>query len=799
MLLLLFVLSIGAPKPVNAETPILESNANGGDFGGFEQPQYVPQARYMWFVMGQLQNDSDIDVSTFDYVAGERMKGIIFIPVHDDLRTFFPSVALVGPGLPPPQQPLPFPLPAGMGAVVSHSDSQRTFFDIFTQINFFQRAEVEAIAPVSGRYYMVVFGKSVGSARYALDIGIEETYALDVISRYPINWWEVHSAMRWSHWPAIAYVSAAVTALGLLFRKRLSRPGRALAALLGALAVAGIIAAVAIQESLQQGAAIRTDILLAAAGLFALVAAFVLGAHALTPLRERLMPANLASGQRIAIGGHDIHYVDEGPRDGQSIVLLHGFASSVYTWRLLRPVLASAGYRVIAIDQLGNGASDRPADIAYTTQQQAETMANTVAAIGIKRAHWIGHSFGARLAMQIALFHPGNVQSLTLLAPEAFATKRPAIARIVALPLIGYPIAFFSTSPRWVRTGLRMVSAGTHWLTPDVVAAYAAPLRVAGMVDAQIAMSCAPKDDDRQPVPHNHASIAQPTLVIWGERDPVFPVSDGENTRCRAATRDAAAHRRCRPCAARRSARSNPRGCLAMAGAAQRMNPPGKSNLHFDLLDALAQPYCPVCRMIDRDVRQYIDGFFYESLTVVERRAEIRAARGFCSVHGSILAGHSRTLGTAIIHQDVINDVLRGIPEPGAKRGLLQSVRIAVEKALRPQRGCVLCDHERHQERIVLETLINRFDDPQLREAFERSDGLCLPHLQTACKLRGVREDQLNAMIASEQKLLVALRTQLETFIHKSNGSYAFQHMGDEAEAPARATKIVSGRVFGRR
>jgi hypothetical protein len=229
------------------------------------------------------------------------------------------------------------------------------------------------------------------------------------------------------------------------------------------------------------------------------------------------------------------------------------------------------------------------------------------------------------------------------------------------------------------------------------------------------------------------------------------------------------------------------------------VNPSGNSNLYFDLLEALGQPHCPVCRLIDRDVRQYIDGFFYESLTVVERRAEIRSARGFCSVHGSILAGHSRTLGTAIIHQDVINDVLRGFPEPGAKRGLLQSIRAVVSKALRPQRSCVLCDHERHQERIALETLVNRFDDDAIRTAFEKSDGVCLPHLQTACELRGAREDNLTRMIAAEQKILLALRAQLEMFIHKSNGSYAFQHMGDEADAPARATKTVSGRVFGRR
>ncbi len=230
---------------------------------------------------------------------------------------------------------------------------------------------------------------------------------------------------------------------------------------------------------------------------------------------------------------------------------------------------------------------------------------------------------------------------------------------------------------------------------------------------------------------------------------------------------------------------------------------PSRSNLYYDIFEALKQPDCPVCRLVDRDVRQYIDSFFYESITVVERRAEIRDARGFCSVHGSILAGHSRVLGTAIIHQDVINDVLRGIPAQTPQRALLQNAlktaRETVARAIRPRRECVLCAHERHQERIVLEALIDGMADDALRAAFEKSDGVCLPHLQSAMALRSPREENLRRFIELERAALDRLKGQLELFIHKRNGSYEHQPMGAEASAPARATKIVSGRVFGRR
>jgi hypothetical protein len=228
------------------------------------------------------------------------------------------------------------------------------------------------------------------------------------------------------------------------------------------------------------------------------------------------------------------------------------------------------------------------------------------------------------------------------------------------------------------------------------------------------------------------------------------------------------------------------------------------SRIRFDLLDAFPQTDCPVCRLVERDVRQYIDGFFYESITVVERRAEIRSARGFCTTHSEILAGHSRTLGTAIIHHDVINDVLRSFPgensEPsrGAAhtlRRVVTSLQQIVAETLRPKRECVLCSHELHQERIVLETLLAGLGekDGDMRAAFAASGGICLPHLRTALEMRFDAGAQ-RALLDLQGDILRRLRADLALFIHKNNGSYAHDAIGDEAHAPARATRLVAGR-----
>jgi hypothetical protein len=240
-----------------------------------------------------------------------------------------------------------------------------------------------------------------------------------------------------------------------------------------------------------------------------------------------------------------------------------------------------------------------------------------------------------------------------------------------------------------------------------------------------------------------------------------------------------------------------------------------KSNTHFDLIEMMAQSGCAVCRLVDGAVRQYVDVFFYENITNVERRAEIREARGYCSVHGALLAGHSRMLGTAIIQHDVINDVLREInralPETEPAKGArsrpprplddlaIAPLRRALLGAVKPKRDCPLCEYERHQERALLHALINGIQEADMRAAFEASSGLCLPHVQAALHLRGVSADDLRLLMQIERDILQNLKAELDDYLAKSNGSYDYAGMGREADSPVRAVKLVSGRVFGRR
>lgn len=260
--------------------------------------------------------------------------------------------------------------------------------------------------------------------------------------------------------------------------------------------------------------------------LVALLGATIGGAYVLAPQREYAAPRQLPGAQHfITVNGYTLHYTDEGPRNGMPVLLIHGFGSWAFTWRKEREALANAGWRVIAVDLLGSGGSDRPTAPIYTTELQAELALGLLRALGINAAHLVGHSYGARVALQAAVLDPVRVQSLAVLAPEAFAYKRPPVAQWLRVPALGYALAFYSTAPRLVPTGLKMVSKQHGWITPAVVAGYAAPLYIAGSAAAQVWQACSPKDG-RQPVPELLSLVRQPTLIIWGGEDPVFPAAD---------------------------------------------------------------------------------------------------------------------------------------------------------------------------------------------------------------------------------------------------------------------------------
>lgn len=103
------------------------------------------------------------------------------------------------------------------------------------------------------------------------------------------------------------------------------------------------------------------------------------------------------------VDGLRMHYVDTGPRDGEVILMLHGQPSWSYLYRKMIPVLVSAGYRVIAVDHIGMGRSDKPVDPrVHQYEQQVAWGKAFIGELGLSNLTLFVQDWGSLIGLRIA-------------------------------------------------------------------------------------------------------------------------------------------------------------------------------------------------------------------------------------------------------------------------------------------------------------------------------------------------------------------------------------------------------------
>ena len=121
---------------------------------------------------------------------------------------------------------------------------------------------------------------------------------------------------------------------------------------------------------------------------------------------------------RIEANGLGFEVSDEGA--GTPVVLLHGFPDTSVMWRHQVAALTAAGFRTIAPDMRGRGRSDRPADVAdYALTKIVVDVIGIMDALGIQKAHVVGHDWGAAVAWGVAMFAPHRVDHLVAISVGA--------------------------------------------------------------------------------------------------------------------------------------------------------------------------------------------------------------------------------------------------------------------------------------------------------------------------------------------------------------------------------------------
>lgn len=172
-----------------------------------------------------------------------------------------------------------------------------------------------------------------------------------------------------------------------------------------------------------------------AGGVAATLALAGLATHWRTGAAERENPP---LGRFIDVDGVRLHLLERGR--GAPLLVIHG-AGAMMQDMLSSGVVgeASAHCRVIVVDRPGQGFSSRPDDRSWTPEAQADLLARTLDALGVADAIVLGHSWGALVALALAVRHPRRVAGLVLASGYYFATPRldvPLLAS-AALPVLG--------------------------------------------------------------------------------------------------------------------------------------------------------------------------------------------------------------------------------------------------------------------------------------------------------------------------------------------------------------------------
>jgi pimeloyl-ACP methyl ester carboxylesterase len=228
------------------------------------------------------------------------------------------------------------------------------------------------------------------------------------------------------------------------------------------------------------------------------------------------------------VAGIRLHIRDTGPASGRSrpptLLLLHGFASSLQTWDDWAQRL-QGDWRVIRIDLPGAGLTGPDPTGDYGDARSVAIIQALLDELQLERVTLIGHSMGGRLAWRFAADHPERVDKLVLIAPDGYASpgfeygKPPEVGITVQAMRFVLPRAL-------VRASLAPAYADPDLLTDAVVTRYHEMLLAPGVRGALI-------ERTRQLVLQEPTVFLQritaPTLLMWGERDALIPPANAQD------------------------------------------------------------------------------------------------------------------------------------------------------------------------------------------------------------------------------------------------------------------------------
>ena len=229
-------------------------------------------------------------------------------------------------------------------------------------------------------------------------------------------------------------------------------------------------------------------------------------------------------GEFIDVGGVRLYYYAAGTRGaGEPIVLVHGFPTSGHVWGELVPLLPR-GHRVVVVDLLGYGRSDRPGRASLSVEAHAQRVLQLMDALGISAATLVGHHLGGAIVQAVAVRAPQRVTRVALvdsIGADVTVTGTFALVRAFL------PVARVLPSSLLFR-GLR-ADLGHRYMDPDrgrhSIDLYLRPFESDGGRRTLLRHIASFDEREIASLTTSLANVQQPVALIWGADDRFVPPS----------------------------------------------------------------------------------------------------------------------------------------------------------------------------------------------------------------------------------------------------------------------------------
>jgi pimeloyl-ACP methyl ester carboxylesterase len=232
----------------------------------------------------------------------------------------------------------------------------------------------------------------------------------------------------------------------------------------------------------------------------------------------------------VHINGLIQHYIEAGPRNGEALVLIHGWDCSAYWWHHVIDPLAAAGYRVIVPDLRGHGFSENDPQEEYTVAAFSKDLGALADTLGLGRFHLAAFSLGAFVGLHYAAAHSERVRSL-LFFNFALLQHNAAAERVVP-GVLGFMF----------NRVLRPIERRNLWWIPflytRLVMAQNTPpvsdvrlgtlgLRFCDPAAVRVSTAELVKRATLERVPEQVRALHMPLLLVAGKQDPLMPPKGG--------------------------------------------------------------------------------------------------------------------------------------------------------------------------------------------------------------------------------------------------------------------------------